>query len=202
MAQITKESINKKLVYSKLIEDWKGPSFYHELQCCCGKIYQRRGADLIYKKGYTNCGCSIGKQAYLKNPEDALRNSVILVYKTNALKKKLEFKLTDAQVISYFTQPCYYCGIIEYNSTHTRKRKGRKVIKDRQYTFKYNGIDRVDPKKGYILSNCVACCKVCNISKNNLSKEEFLNWLKRAYLWTFNDQSKDLEPSGSKQETP
>src|SRR5574343_336560 len=99
MAQITKESINKKLVYSKLIEDWKGPSFYHELQCCCGKIYQRRGADLIYKKGYTNCGCSIGKQAYLKNPEDALRNSVILVYKTNALKKKLEFKLTDAQVI-------------------------------------------------------------------------------------------------------
>lgn len=189
MTQITKESINKKLIYAQLIEDWKGPSFLHRLQCNCGNKYERRGADLIYKKGYTSCGCSKGKEAYLNSPEDSLKNSVVLAYKTNATKKKIHFELTDQEIVSFFDLPCNYCGVLKYNTVHTRKRKGRRVIKDRQYTFAYNGIDRIDPKLGYTMSNCVPCCKVCNISKNNLSKQEFLNWLKKAYSWTFNDYS-------------
>lgn len=197
MAHTTKETINNKLVYSKLIEDWKGPSYQHVLECTCGTKFTRRGNDLLRKKGYISCGCSRNLYQRLDNPTDSLRNSVVLAYKTNANKKNLEFRLTDEEVISYFDKPCHYCGILNYNSTHTRKRKDRKFYKDRQFTFNYNGIDRIDSSIGYTKENCITCCKICNISKNNLSEKEFLDWLKRAYTWTFNDQSQDVGPSGS-----
>ncbi len=42
----------------------------------------------------------------------------------------------------------------------------------------YNGIDRVKNEVGYEVENCVACCKTCNIMKQGLSKEDFLNHIK------------------------
>jgi hypothetical protein len=38
----------------------------------------------------------------------------------------------------------------------------------------YNGIDRVKPDAGYIPSNCVPCCGVCNFMKRNHTYREFL----------------------------
>jgi hypothetical protein len=46
--------------------------------------------------------------------------------------------------------------------------------------YLYNGLDRVDNTKGYIISNIVSCCGQCNRAKGILSQEEFLQWLKRA----------------------
>lgn len=45
----------------------------------------------------------------------------------------------------------------------------------------YNGIDRVDSSLGYTVDNVVPCCKLCNQAKNNLSKQEFVDWVKRVY---------------------
>lgn len=42
-------------------------------------------------------------------------------------------------------------------------------------SYKYNGLDRVDHKKGYELANIVACCKSCNwIKGDRLTSEETL----------------------------
>jgi hypothetical protein len=49
---------------------------------------------------------------------------------------------------------CYYCG-----------------YKNSDFV---NGIDRIDSKKGYILDNCVACCKMCNYMKGSLSVDVFI----------------------------
>jgi hypothetical protein len=43
----------------------------------------------------------------------------------------------------------------------------------------YNGIDRVDPEIGYIESNCVSCCTVCNLMKKAYSHNFFLTHIKR-----------------------
>ncbi len=43
----------------------------------------------------------------------------------------------------------------------------------------YNGVDREDNNKGYIIENCVTACKRCNIAKNNMGLVEFKTWLKR-----------------------
>lgn len=47
---------------------------------------------------------------------------------------------------------------------------------------KQNGycLDRVDPNKGYTLTNV----KHCNIAKNTMGVEEFLKWIERAYHFT------------------
>lgn len=45
-------------------------------------------------------------------------------------------------------------------------------------------LDRVDNNKGYIFSNVVGCCKVCNRAKCNMGVWEFVNWLKKANDFT------------------
>ncbi len=60
--------------------------------------------------------------------------------------RNLEFTLEKEEFNSIKTKPCYLCGI-ENSDTH------------------YNGIDRIDNSKGYILSNCRPCCAHCNFIK-------------------------------------
>ena len=40
-----------------------------------------------------------------------------------------------------------------------------------------NGIDRCDPRFGYLRNNVVTACTVCNFNKQSLSKDEFLQWV-------------------------
>jgi hypothetical protein len=42
-------------------------------------------------------------------------------------------------------------------------------------TFVYNGLDRIDSNLGYVRSNVVPCCAVCNYMKQELSLSEFLD---------------------------
>ena len=42
-----------------------------------------------------------------------------------------------------------------------------------------NGIDRINNKKGYQLSNCAPACKHCNYVKGDLSKDDFETWKNR-----------------------
>lgn len=42
--------------------------------------------------------------------------------------------------------------------------------------FLYNGIDRVDSKKGYVAGNVVTCCRNCNQAKSDKSIDEFEEW--------------------------
>lgn len=68
---------------------------------------------------------------------------------------------TDIDIYTFsklIMEPCYYCNDIGVNS-----RKG----------FRYNGLDRIDNTKGHELSNIVPCCKICNFSKKDFTKEEW-----------------------------
>ena len=44
--------------------------------------------------------------------------------------------------------------------------------------FIYNGIDRLDNNEGYLPSNVVTCCKICNRAKHSLTVVEFLEWVR------------------------
>jgi hypothetical protein len=41
----------------------------------------------------------------------------------------------------------------------------------------FNGIDRVDNSKGYILGNCVPCCSWCNRAKADGTLAKFMDWI-------------------------
>lgn len=74
-------------------------------------------------------------------------------YKRSASNKQLLFELENEYFMELVKKNCNYCGLIQD--------KG------------FNGIDRIDPKIGYISSNCVSCCEKCNMMKGCLSVNTF-----------------------------
>jgi len=77
--------------------------------------------------------------------------------------------------------------LIAIKPTNIRRDCGiepKQIRKDRLHLngdYVHNGIDRLDSSRGYILENCVPCCKVCNYAKRNMSVNDFLNWIKKVY---------------------
>jgi hypothetical protein len=85
------------------------------------------------------------------------------VYNRNAGLKNLEFSITFEEYSEIVTKECHYCGITQERG--------------------FNGIDRKDQTKGYIIDNCTSCCKMCNYMKGSTSDEVFI---KRAeHILTF-----------------
>lgn len=128
----------------------------------------------------------IGVEEYLKNnaeqaknwrennPEKVKQNnenkinSIELqygVYKRSADLKQLDFIITFEEYAEIVKNPCHYCGVL-----HNRG---------------FNGIDRENNKKGYILENCVSCCKMCNYMKKSLSGDVFVN--RAEHILTYNN---------------
>jgi hypothetical protein len=87
-----------------------------------------------------------------------------------AKKRGLSFKLTEEQFYVITSQPCHYCGKPPSLTRRTSNGKSE---------FTYNGVDRVNNSVGYELSNCVPCCRWCNIAKNNVSVEDFIENCKK-----------------------
>ena len=75
-------------------------------------------------------------------------------YKRDCTLKRRDFEISLEQFVTIVTAPCFYCHIIED--------KG------------FNGIDRMDQTHGYIISNAVSCCKLCNYLKGALDNITFL----------------------------
>lgn len=79
-----------------------------------------------------------------------------------AYGREHKFELTILEFINIVKQPCFYCG-----NTNDIKRSGK-------YGLRANGVDRVDNTIGYIISNCVPCCKLCNFMKRDLTASQFI----------------------------
>lgn len=83
-------------------------------------------------------------------------NRTLSYYKRCAKDKNNEWTLIDAYALFLFKQPCHYCGQVNLDE-------------------KLTGIDRIDNSKGYITSNVVPCCKICNMMKKDLDQQTFIN---------------------------
>jgi hypothetical protein len=78
-------------------------------------------------------------------PANSLRNA-----KDNAIRRGLKWALADEQYATMWAMPCAYCG----------ESPGR-------------GVDRQDNDIGYVPSNCVPCCKICNRGKRAASMDRW-----------------------------
>jgi 5-methylcytosine-specific restriction endonuclease McrA len=97
----------------------------------------------------------------------ASANALRLRYKQNAKRDGRVFGLTKEEFVHITSSDCYYCGVEPLNVYGGKTYNG-------DYT--YNGIDRVDNRKGYITSNVVPCCRNCNSKKQHLTIEELRNF--------------------------
>lgn len=95
---------------------------------------------------------------------EAALNDLLYTYKFRAAKKGYEFVLTKEQFKEITSQNCHYCGC-EPKHKVDRPLNGKPTRYNGDYI--YNGIDRKDNLKGYILENSIPCCKNCNSMKGD-----------------------------------
>lgn len=147
-------------------------------KCDCGTKKSILGKSLTCKTEPTkSCGCINAElcRSGVKSKKElgfANFNALFLKYKALARKHKRKFELTKKQFKEITQQDCYYCGGKPKNIMDTKRFNGEYV---------YNGIDRIDNNKGYIIGNIVPCCFVCNVAKSNKTIKEFKNWIEKVY---------------------
>jgi hypothetical protein len=145
-------------------------------RCDCEKEKIVEGRSL--RRGSTkSCGC-LHKEGLYKLRKSELDSKslnmrqALIAYKRHAKKRNVAFGLSEKQFVEITQKDCFYCGAKPNN------------ISDRAYlleSYIYNGIDRVDNTNGYTIDNVVPCCKKCNYAKNDMTLQEFKNWVKRIY---------------------
>ncbi len=165
----------KKFGYLKVIKRGKniGNKKSWLCRCRCGEVVTIPANHL--KMGNTkSCGC-LKKETDEKNlhllekrksdPEKLITNKLFNIYKRQAKKRNISFKLIFKDFKNLIKSPCAYCGAKPYNL---------KVVG--KHIFYYNGVDRIDNSKDYTKENCMACCKICNRAKLNRDIKEFIEW--------------------------
>lgn len=127
--------------------------------------------------GTKSCGCSANNKCGI-SPNRKLElgigafNNIFNYYRSNARKRNLEFTIPREEFMRLTLLNCTYCDAAPANKKESKHYYG---------AFVYNGIDRIDNTKGYILGNCTPCCKMCNIMKNIFSEKEFKEKITKLY---------------------
>lgn len=163
--------------------------------CICGKI--------IYTNSYylqhnikKSCGCKteIMEDTRIKlsiahskgSFYEKSRDRIYASYKRRALKSNKSFSLDIQQFEKIACGNCFYCG----KEPGLKSEHNRKFERTEKIPFIYNGIDRIDSSLGYDISNVVSSCILCNRSKYTRNLEEFLDWVNRLKIMTFDNSYK------------
>jgi hypothetical protein len=166
-----------RLVAIRALEHIKGDdSRYWECKCDCGKTVVLRASTLNNNKT-VSCGCYKAEMMSKRTKGtvaptrlaygEASKRSLFSNYKRDALDRDLVFELTLEDFTTLTGANCFYCNAVPANQFLPAHR-----LNYGEYI--YNGIDRVDNSLGYILTNCVACCKICNYNKKALTKDQYI----------------------------
>ena len=156
---------------------------WYDVVCDCGNRKKIMGSAMV-SDNTKSCGCygaEVKRKINLLPDNGGIINQIILSYKRHAKDRNISYELDRETFSNLIKCPCHYCGLPPSNL------KTMKNGKD--YMF-YSGIDRVDSKLGYSNENCVSCCDVCNKAKLAVSKDDFLEWIKRVYIKSILNKTK------------
>lgn len=118
----------------------------------------------------------ISEKKKLPDGETAF-NKLYYQYQYSCAKSRNhKFTLTVNEFRFLVTQNCFYCEKVP-----------SRIKKSRESTFTFNGIDRVDNSVGYIMENCVTCCRECNTKKGGVTKD----MIDKSYKFLFNKNNEN-----------
>ena len=140
-------------------------------KCSCG-VVRDFSLNSLRMNLTTSCGCYNKERASKRkiSDSDRVKNSLIREYKSSAKYRNLTYSMSDDFLFSLVKKPCHYC-----NSEPFKPHR-------EDQSFLYNGLDRLDNSFGYLESNVVPCCFICNKMKGVLSEGEFMEHLNK--IWT------------------
>jgi hypothetical protein len=133
--------------------------------------------------GYLQHNANVMKNWRDRNPEKMeeanrkRRESIeahFKIYQRSARLKKLEFTFSEEEFKELVTQNCYYCNLMD--------EKG------------FVGIDRMNQMEGYIQSNGVSCCAMCNWMKGSLDSATFIKRTQHIHSFTKNTENPQKHP--------
>lgn len=101
---------------------------------------------------------------------EAARRDLLLRYKKRAELRGFAFELSEAEFDCFTKSDCWYCGTPPSQLWGGPHANGKYI---------YTGIDRVDNAIGYVSSNCVPCCVLCNRAKGTMDVTAFIALAKR-----------------------
>lgn len=170
-------------LYKVIGIDWENSKKEHSrhmryfVQCKkCGHIFSRKAT--VIRQNLNNVQCEECKHNRNGKPLDVLHYKAYCYYRNGAISRNLDWQLSEEDFKNLTLQNCHYCGC--------EPCRMQKVWSDRrkEERLPLNGIDRVDPTKGYTKDNCVTCCKMCNQMKLDYDLNTFLNKIKDIYKYS------------------
>jgi len=144
-------------------------------RCDCGAEVEKTLTD-VRRADTKSCGCGrFGKPAANRLADgEASFNGLYTRYRNSARIRHLAFGITKEQFAQLTSGDCHYGG--------QRPSAEHLTHKSAFGAYQYNGLDRVDNEQGYVPSNLVSCCSLCNRAKAVMSQAEFIQWIGKAYL--------------------
>lgn len=172
-ARISEKAVRKNLsgkrfghllvLYRSARKNNQGSRNWWICKCDCGELTIVKADNL--KKEIRSCGC------FKMLPfGEAHKNKIFNTYQYRAKQKdwRFDFTMQDFGIITQ--QNCFYCGSKPSGGINDKDCFNGHYI--------HNGIDS---NKGYIASNCVSCCSICNYAKRHMPAQDFLNWIEKTY---------------------
>jgi len=143
---------------------------YMKVKCVCGTEKSIRTDYVPVDVGCHKCGQIKRRSTFSNKTKESIIKSLYNSYARQATKRGYTFDITYEIFKEFIFKDCYYCSTPPSN---TAKQNYRSLT--------YNGIDRVDNSEGYHNDNIVPCCGECNWMKNKLSRDQFLDKVKKIY---------------------
>lgn len=153
----------------EFVEHRSNGHYYWKVQCInCKAEWIKETSHINKQYGCRNCRQFSQGQTGLKN--------LFTTYNGHARRKSREFNLTIDEFQALTSGNCYFCNAKPSQVIANNARNPNKISHWGDYT--YNGIDRLDNTIGYIKSNCISCCGICNWAKSNRSVDEFKSYIR------------------------
>lgn len=136
-------------------------------KCICGNIVIKDAVQVRARNVQLHCGCK-------KTPfKERIFKSLFAHYRNSAKNRGFVFELNLMEFVELTQANCFYCNQAPWTEIKTLRIKKPNVF--------YNGIDRYNNEIGYIRTNCVTCCKLCNAAKGAYSAEIFFDWIQKTF---------------------
>lgn len=152
--------------------------------CKCGS--EKRFWKFSAIKNQETCGCGLD-DAGLTAKQRRSMLSRMQSYKSGAKVRNLAWEITYEQFVKVSTGNCFFCNAMpklwDCVSNSPSVRKDCPNINPADYLIRFNGIDRLNSKLGYVIDNIVSCCVHCNRAKSDMTYNEFVDHVQRMHSW-------------------